>query len=212
MTNQFFEKPILNSPYAQPARHWELDADGQPTQQIIEVRRRTELITPIPKPRKRKSKAAQPGLDLDDRTGVSTADQRYDPHARYQRPAAHRRCVALAAESPRLACHAGDGAAAAALAQSRVPEHPALPLPGGGRRNGELADRGCARHRAGPQVPRTPGERQLRIASRSDAPRPRRRPNRRRFTKGLLVASPGITIRDRLQVLQLNDSDGHYRR
>jgi len=31
MSEQFFEKPILNSPYEYPGRHWELDADGQPT-------------------------------------------------------------------------------------------------------------------------------------------------------------------------------------
>ena len=29
MTLQFFERPILNSPYAYPAQHWELDPDGQ---------------------------------------------------------------------------------------------------------------------------------------------------------------------------------------
>jgi len=31
MTNPFFDAPILNSPYAYPARHWELDEYGQPT-------------------------------------------------------------------------------------------------------------------------------------------------------------------------------------
>ena len=36
----FFSKPILNSPYEYPIRHWELDALGQPTQKIIESRRR----------------------------------------------------------------------------------------------------------------------------------------------------------------------------
>ncbi|MGL5080047.1 MAG: hypothetical protein ACRC8A_01035 [Microcoleaceae cyanobacterium] len=35
MTDQFFEKPILNSPYVYPARHWELDEEGQPTNKII---------------------------------------------------------------------------------------------------------------------------------------------------------------------------------
>ena len=54
MDNLFFEKPILNSPYEYPSRHWELDAQGQPTQQIIEKRRRAEFITPIPKPKKKK--------------------------------------------------------------------------------------------------------------------------------------------------------------
>ena len=51
MTNPFFEKPILNSPYGYPARYWELDKTGQPTQQIIEKRRPAEFITPIPKPK-----------------------------------------------------------------------------------------------------------------------------------------------------------------
>ena len=31
MTDSFFERPILNSPYAYPGRHWELDDDRQPT-------------------------------------------------------------------------------------------------------------------------------------------------------------------------------------
>jgi type III restriction enzyme len=34
MTNAFFERPILNSPYEYPARHWELGPDKQPTQRI----------------------------------------------------------------------------------------------------------------------------------------------------------------------------------
>ncbi len=54
MENQFFEKPILNSPYEYPSQHWELDATGQPTQRIIESRRSAEFITPIPKPKKRR--------------------------------------------------------------------------------------------------------------------------------------------------------------
>ena len=35
MQNDFFDKPILNSPYEFPARHWELDKTGQPTQKIL---------------------------------------------------------------------------------------------------------------------------------------------------------------------------------
>lgn len=31
MSSQFFDHPTLNSPYDRPARHWELDEDGQPT-------------------------------------------------------------------------------------------------------------------------------------------------------------------------------------
>jgi len=36
MTDSFFDRPILNSPYALPMRHWELDDVGQPTQRITE--------------------------------------------------------------------------------------------------------------------------------------------------------------------------------
>jgi len=37
-----------------------------------------------------------------------------------------------------------------------------------------------------------------------------RRPTSRRFTRGFLVVTPGITIRDRLRVLQPNDPDAYY--
>ena len=37
-----------------------------------------------------------------------------------------------------------------------------------------------------------------------------RPPNSRRFTRGFLVVTPGITIRDRLRVLQPNDPDSYY--
>jgi hypothetical protein len=47
MSNPFFDHPILNSPYQYPVRHWELDDAGQPTQQIVEDRRRAKFITPI---------------------------------------------------------------------------------------------------------------------------------------------------------------------
>ncbi|MEO6022885.1 MAG: restriction endonuclease, partial [Burkholderiales bacterium] len=79
MDNKFFDKPILNSPYRYPSSHWELDATGQPTQQIIGSRRRAEFITPIPKPKKRRRVAAQGEIVLDEGKGLSTKEQQYDP-------------------------------------------------------------------------------------------------------------------------------------
>ena len=78
MSNPFFDHPILNSPYECPPKHWELDDAGQPTQKIIEHRRRAKFITPIPKPKKRKA-AAQPGFVFDEGKGLSTKEQQYDP-------------------------------------------------------------------------------------------------------------------------------------
>lgn len=66
MSNPFFDQPILNSPYAFPSRHWELDEHGQPTHQIIEARRKAEFVTPIPKARKSK---AQNTLQFEDEDG-----------------------------------------------------------------------------------------------------------------------------------------------
>ena len=79
MSDSFFDHPILNSPYAHPARHWELDENGQPTQKIIERRRRAEFITPIPKPKKQKTPAAQLPMVFNEGKGLSTAAQQYDP-------------------------------------------------------------------------------------------------------------------------------------
>ena len=78
MANPFFDHPILNSPYDRPAQHWELDEDGQPTQQTIESRRPAKFITPIPKPKKRK-KVTQEAFLFDEGKGLSTKEQQYDP-------------------------------------------------------------------------------------------------------------------------------------
>jgi type III restriction enzyme len=76
MSEDFFRRPILNSPYDYPAKHWELDSSGQPTQNVAASRRRADFITPIPKPKKRK--ASQGELHLEDEKGLSTAKQQYD--------------------------------------------------------------------------------------------------------------------------------------
>ena len=78
MSNPFFDHPILNSPYQPPARHWELDDDGQPTQRILEQRRSAKFITPIPKPKKRRTSATQSGFVFDEGEGLSSQKQQYD--------------------------------------------------------------------------------------------------------------------------------------
>lgn len=79
MSNQFFEHPILNSPYECPTKHWELDAQGQPTQNILERRRGAEFITPIPRPRKRKPSTGQQTIVFNEGKGLSNEQQQYDP-------------------------------------------------------------------------------------------------------------------------------------
>jgi type III restriction enzyme len=73
----FFERPILNSPYDYPGRHWELDEDGQPTNRIIDSRRRSKLITPVPRPQRRRRAPNQAGFVFDNGEGLSTEEQEY---------------------------------------------------------------------------------------------------------------------------------------
>jgi Type III restriction enzyme, res subunit len=76
MTQTFFEKPILNSPYGHPKQHWELDESGQPTNHITPNRRKAEFITPIPKPKKQKRE--QKDLVFNEGKGLSTEQQQYE--------------------------------------------------------------------------------------------------------------------------------------
>src|SRR5690606_20494586 len=78
MANDFFKQPILNSPYEYPARHWELDASGQPTTNIVDNRRWAEFITPIPKPKKRSKASQQQEIAFDEAAEISSGDQKYD--------------------------------------------------------------------------------------------------------------------------------------
>lgn len=77
MTDRFFEKPILNSPYEYPAEHWELDEQGQPTSRVLPHRRASKYLTPIPKAKKRR--AEQRDMVFDEGKGLSTEAQQYDP-------------------------------------------------------------------------------------------------------------------------------------
>lgn len=78
----FFTHPILNSPYEEPSQHHALTEDGQPLNEAPrQGRRRSEFITPVPKPRKRKRQSAdnQANLDLQSSDGISSVEQEYNP-------------------------------------------------------------------------------------------------------------------------------------
>lgn len=65
MANSFYERPILNSPYAPPYLYHRLDDTGQPIEgQPIKGRRPSKFIVPVPASRK-KASATQASLDLE---------------------------------------------------------------------------------------------------------------------------------------------------
>jgi type III restriction enzyme len=80
MAASFFEQPVLNNPYEPPGFHHALDDEGQPLDvPPIVGRRRSSMVTPVPKPRNRPGRERQASLALGDAAGVSDEDQEYNP-------------------------------------------------------------------------------------------------------------------------------------
>ena len=226
--NLFFEKPILNSPYSFPDRHWELDERGQPNQQIREGRRRAEFITPIPRPRG----VAQQSLNLDDPDELSTESQRYD----IARINAVRRQVdewrrlpqnlwKVTPETARLLDHWRNHKFSSIrpfFCQVEAVETMIWlteVAPQIGKASGQLlTELATANQDANPGLNRLA----LKLATGAGKTTVMamliawqtinavRRPQSAKFTRGFLVITPGITIKDRLRVLQPNDPDSYY--
>ena len=234
LTDPFFERPILNSPYEYPNRHWELDEAGQPTQKIVESRRPAEFITPIPKPRKRGRRQRKMIFD-EQAQALETAGQQYDLTSRINGlrrridawralPDSHQWKVS--AETARLLRHwrhhrfsgirpffCQVEAVETAIWLTEV-------APRSGRAGKEYLDHLANANRdANPDLPRLA----LKLATGTGKTTVMamliawqtinavRHPQSPRFTRGFLVVTPGITIKDRLRVLQPNDPDSYYR-
>lgn len=234
MENVFFEKPILNSPYDYPSRHWELDAQGQPTQQIIEKRRRAEYITPIPKPKKRRDSAAQQDIVFDEGKGLSSQKQQYDPtpvinNLRIQvdkwRALPNPRDWKVTPESTRMLQHWRKHPFSAyrpffcqiEAVETVIWLTEVAPTDKAGK--DFLTHLEKANNYANPNLLRLA----LKLATGAGKTTVMamliawqtinavRHPGSKKFTRGFLVVTPGITIKDRLRVLQPNDPDSYYK-
>jgi type III restriction enzyme len=236
MSDKFFEQPILNSPYKYSGQHWELDPTGQPTQQIIAIRRKAEFITPIPKPKTRRGAVAQQQLQiiLDEGKGLSDQTQRYDVTSvinsvrekvdqwrAYPNPSQWMVTPETARLLQHWRHHSFNGvrpffcqveAVETAIWLAEV-------TPKLGSVGKEFTDHlARANKDANPELMRLA----LKLATGAGKTTVMamiiawqtinavRRPNSKKFTRGFLVVAPGLTIRDRLRVLQPNDPDSYY--
>ncbi|MBI3147479.1 MAG: DEAD/DEAH box helicase family protein [Betaproteobacteria bacterium] len=234
MSIPFFDRPILNSPYERPSRHWELDAAGQPTQQILELRRRAEFITPIPKPKKQKQVAQQEGFVFDEGKGLSSGTQQYDPtsiinevrnHVDAWRALPNPNQWQVTPETARLLQHwrhhKFNGVRPFFCQVEAVEAAIWLIEVAPGTRHGKrLLD-----HLAAANKDANPGLMRLALKLATGAGKTTvmamllawqtlnavRRPSSKQFTRGFLICAPGLTIKDRLRVLQPNDPDSYYR-
>ena len=232
MSDRFFESPVLNSPYEYPKQHWELDDERQPTNQVVEQRRPAAYITPVPQPRRQR--ARQGRMVLDEGEGLSTEDQEYDPTSTIN---VLRREVDRWRASPEAQWNVTPETARL-LKHWREHEFSDIRpffcqveavetviwltevAPQSGRREvREILERlEWANEQSNPDLARLA----LKLATGAgkttvmamliawQTVNAVRRPTSRNFTKGFLVVTPGITIRDRLRVLQPNDPDSYY--
>ncbi len=233
-SNPFFDHPILNSPYDCPQRHWELDADGQPTQKVVESRRRAEFITPIPKPKKRKKAVAQDEMVFDEGKDLSTATQQYDITSIINqvrqsvdawRTLPNPAQWQVTPETARLLQHwrhhnfsgvrpffCQVEAAETAIWLTEVAPQ---------TKNGKLLldHLASANKDANPELMRLA----LKLATGAGKTTVMamliawqtinavRRPTSKHFTRGFLICAPGLTIKDRLRVLQPGDPNSYYK-
>ncbi|CAL1125400.1 unnamed protein product [Cladocopium goreaui] len=236
MSDHFFEHPILNSPYEIPNRHWELDQSGQPTQQIVDDRRKAEFITPIPKPRKVKPKGKQQKeLVLDEGKGLSSKGQAYDPTSiinEIRRYVGEWRTIPdpgkwqVTPETARLLQHWRHHPFSSIrpfFCQVEAVETAiwlAEVAPKLGKAGKKILDHlENANAEANPELMRIA----LKLATGAgkttvmamliawQTVNAVRRPSSKKFTRGFLIVAPGLTIRDRLRVLQPNDPDSYYK-
>lgn len=232
MSEEFFQRPILNSPYDYPGRHWQLDDNGQPTQTIVEKRRRADFITPIPKPKKRKG-PKQKDFVFDEGLGLSDEKQKYDHTETINRVRHHvdawRQIKdsahwGVTPETARLLQHwrhhkftgvrpffcQVEAVETAIWLTEVAPNH----------REGKafLDHLERANLDANPEIMRLA----LKLATGAgkttvmamliawQTVNAVRRPSGKKFTRGFLIVTPGLTIKDRLRVLQPNDPDSYY--
>lgn len=236
MSDDFFDRPILNTPYDYPGRHWELDETGQPTNRILDSRRRSELVTPVPRPRKRRhGEKAQRELQLDASGGLSTAEQEYNPtpiineirsYVDSWRKLPNPDDWQVTPETARLLQHwrhypfqgirpffCQVEAVETAIWLTEV-------APKLGRRGTKFLEHvKGANEQANPELYRT----SLKLCTGAgktsvmamliawQTVNAVRRQNSKLFTRGFLIVTPGITIRDRLRVLLPSDPDSYYK-
>jgi type III restriction enzyme len=232
MSNPFFDRPILNSPYEYPSRHWELDETGQPTQRIIDSRRSAKFVTPIPKPKKKKA-ASQKGFVFDEGKGLSTAEQQYDPtsiinevrsHVDSWRALPNPNQWQVTPETARLLQHwrhhdfsgvrpffCQIEAVETAIWLTEVAPNT--------RQGKRLLDHLAAANKdANPELMRlalklATGAGKTTVMSMLIAWQTInacRHEGAKNFTRGFLICAPGLTIKDRLRVLQPNDPENYY--
>jgi len=241
VANSFFERPILNSPYLEPALHHALDPFGQPMEEEPRTGRRpSQFITPVPQARARRGAARQAGFDFAE-DGVSDEKQKYDPHPIINeirslispwRTLPNPADWGVTPTTAKLLQHwrseQFDGprpffcqleAVETAIWLMEVARRPRSDAKNLSRDQAVWSHLLNANAEANPEIIRLA----MKMATGAgkttvmamliawQALNAVRTQNSKSFSRGFLIVAPGITIKDRLRVLQPEDPDNYYK-
>lgn len=232
MSISFFEQPILNSPYKYPTRHWQLDGSGKPTNKVLDERRPASLISPVPA--SPKSKQQKQLVFQDTAAKLETENQQYDLLAEINDLRTQvglwrdlpRSQWRVTPETARLLQHWRDfplGGIRPFFCQVEAVEI-VIWLTEVAPKRGKVGER-FLDYLEEANDAANQGLRRLALKLATGTGKTTvmamliawqtinavRRPNSKQFTKGFLVVTPGLTIKDRLRVLQPNDPDSYYK-
>lgn len=240
MSEPFFDKPILNSPYAIPTKHWELDKNGQPTHQVKDTRRLADFVTPIPLPKRRRkgemrAEDEQEELLMGDSAGLSTKERRYQENQDINELRMHLDRWRLlkdpnewkvSPETARLLQHWRTykfNGVRPFFCQIEAAEA-AIWLMEVAPKMGKVGESILAKLDAGNKEA-NPGLSRIALKLATGAGKTTvmamliawqtinavRHPTSKNYTRGFLIVTPGLTIRDRLRVLLPQDPESYYR-
>ena len=232
----FFESPILNSPYEMPTRHWQLDEKGQPTNVIEKGRRIASYVTPVARVKKtiRQDSATQQEFAFDDTIKDEDDSQEYETYSWINRV---RDAVTAWKQLPESQW--GVTPETARLLRHWRTHHfqnqrpffcqieaveVLIWLTEVAPRNKTWSD--VLNHIKKGNEDANPGLYRVALKLATAAGKTTvmamiiawqtinavRYPNSKMFTKGFLIVAPGLTIKDRLRVLQPNDPESYYKK
>lgn len=220
----FFADPILNSPYNAPTRHWELDDAGRPSGRIVESRRRAEFVAAVPGGPAERQPDLLNASDVIDEIALQTAIAEMRAEVERWRALPNPADWGVTADTQRLLLHWRDPASEGLrpffcqVEAAEVAIWLAEVAPTRARTERFLQRLHDVNDAANPGLFRLA----LKLATGAGKTTVMAmliawqtvnavRYPRRSFSKGFLIVTPGITIRDRLRVLLPNDPDSYYR-
>lgn len=216
------DNPILNSPYAEPARHFRFDADNQITNVIEPGRRGSSYFLPIAAPKKK----AAPGLFDDDYAGEQKAESDHVNRVRqlvkawrdkdwpdvtpttralldhWHADDRFRRLFFCQTEALETLIFITEVAKQTTYGQDWIEKY----------LKEKAAEAGTDLFRVACKMATGSGKTVvMSMLIAWQVLNKRRHPHDNRFTDAFLVVAPGITIRDRLRVLLPSDPNNYYK-